>query len=274
MSDYIIRPLTADDGPQAAALWSLVFGDEESLILEFFRIFAHTPHFGFCAEQNGTIAAAAYCPQGTDYITAEGCAHRGAYLYAVATHPHHRKQGLAAKLCDQLKTCVFDAGCEYLFTKPSEESLYPWYEEKIGAVPAMGMQSASFARSEHSSLSVSSLSPSDYMSRRSMALQGLPHVHHNENWNRWAHLLHQAYGGDFCTVGNYIADYFSDGSTLQINELLPHPTMEDTEQLAQALMHHTNTQHCTCTLYGENHYVSAVTQDAPLPKGWFGVCYG
>ena len=58
MSDYIIRPMTLADAPQAAALWSLVFGDEEALVREFFRIFAHTPHFGVCAEQNGTIAAA------------------------------------------------------------------------------------------------------------------------------------------------------------------------------------------------------------------------
>ena len=274
MSDYVIRPMTLADGPQGAALWSLVFGDEEALVLEFFRIFAHTPHFGICAEQNGTIAAAAYCPQGTDYVTADSTVEKGAYLYAVATHPDHRKQGLAAKLCQLLKEQVFNAGCTYLFTKPSEESLYPWYEEKIGAVPTMGIQPAAFARRTPVSLSVSPLSTADYMAQRAKALQDLPHVRHNENWTQWAHLLHQAYGGDFCAVGDFIADYFSDGSTLQINELLPHPTMEEAEQVAQALMHHTNTIRCTCTLYGEEHYVSAVTQDAALPTGWFGVCYG
>ena len=33
MSDYTIRPMTLADGPQAAALWSLVFGDEEALVV-------------------------------------------------------------------------------------------------------------------------------------------------------------------------------------------------------------------------------------------------
>ena len=274
MSNYTIRPLTLGDAPQAAALWSLVFGDDEALVREFFRIFAHTPHFGVCAERSGTIAATAYCPQGTDYVTPTGEIRKGAYLYAVATHPDHRKQGLAAKLCQLLKEQVFAAGCTCLFTKPSEESLYPWYEEKIGAVPTMGMQSVTFEPMETVSLSVSPLSPADYMAQRTKALQGLPHVRHDANWTAWAHLLHQAYGGDFCTVGAFIADYFSDGSTLQINELLPHPTLAEAEQVAQALMQHTGTAHCICTLYGEAHYVSAVTQNADLPTGWFGVCYG
>ncbi len=274
MSDYILRPMTLADAPQGAALWSLVFGDDEALVREFFRLFAHTPHFGVCAELDGTIAAAAYCPQGTDYVAVSGEVRKGAYLYAVATHPDHRKRGLAAKLCRLLKEQVFSAGCAYLFTKPSEESLYPWYAEKIGAVPTMGMQSAAFDRGNHSALSVTPLSPADYMARREAALQGLPHVRHNENWAQWAHLLHQAYGGEFCTVGGFIADYFSDGTTLQINELLPHPTMEQAQQAAQALMHHTNTNRCSCTLYGKEHYVSAVTQNDNPPEGWFGVCYG
>jgi len=273
MKDYTIRPLTMEDAPQAAALWSLVFGDNEALVQEFFRIFAHSPHFGVCAEQNGIIAAAAYCPQGTDYVTADGTVRKGAYLYAVATHPRHRKRGLAAELCKDLKEQVLENN-EILFTKPSEESLYPWYAEKIGAVPTMGMTSAVFDLGEQSDLPAASLSPADYMARRDAALQGLPHVRHDEHWTQWAHLLHQAYSGGFCAVGDFIADYFSDGSTLQINELLPHPTMEQAERVAQALMEHTNTLRCTCTLLGTEHYVSAVTKDGPLPTGWFGVCYG
>lgn len=274
MRDYTIRPLTLADAPQAAALWSMVFGDEESLVLEFFRIFAHSPHFGFCAEVNGTIAAAAYCPQGTDYVTPTGEIHKGAYLYAVATHPDHRKQGLAAKLCQQLKDRSFAAGCSHLFTKPSEDSLYPWYEEKIGAVPTMGMQSMTFDRTDTECLSVCPLSHEAYLLRREDALRGQPYVRHSMEWMEWESLLHNAYGGGFCAVGGLIADYFSDGSTVQINELLPHPTAEEAEQAAQALMHYTGTEHCTCTLYGEARYVSAVTQDSELPEGWFGVCYG
>ena len=174
MSDYIIRPMTLADAPQAAALWSLVFGDDEALVLEFFRIFAHTPHFGVCAERNGTIAAAAYSPQGTDYVTADDTVRKGAYLYAVATHPDHRKQGLAAKLCQLLKAQIFAAGCTYLFTKPSEESLYPWYEEKIGAAPTMGMQSVTFDRTNTECVSVSPLSPEAYLLRRDDAQTGHP----------------------------------------------------------------------------------------------------
>ena len=274
MSLYTIRPLTIADAPAAAKLWSLVFGDEEALILEFFRLFAHTPHFGICAEQDGQIAAAAYCPQGTNYISPDGTEFHGAYLYAVATHPDHRKQGLAAKLCRQLKEQVFAHSKAYLFTRPSEESLFPWYEEKIGAVPMLGMDSLHFVRHETKPLPVTELTAEAYVQLRKKHLRGLPHVSHDASWMEWEHLLHGAYGGAFCEVGDFIADYFSDGSTLQINELLPHPTAEQAEAVAQALMTATGTAQCTCALLGTGHYVSVVSPDGSKPSGWFGVCYG
>ena len=277
MSGYTIRSLTLADAPQAAALWSLVFGDEEQLVLEFFRIFAHTPHFGVCAEINGNIAAAAYCPQGTDYVTSAGEIRKGAYLYAVATHPHHRKQGLAAKLCRLLKEQVFTAGCSYLFTRPSEESLYPWYAEKIDAVPTMGMQSVTFESTEAAALPVNVLSPEAYLLRREKALRGLPYVRHSTAWMEWEHLLHQAYGGAFCAAGDFIADFFSDGTTLQINELLPHPAQEhEAEAVVQGIMAALGTKRCVCTLHGTEHYVSASAKDGkrPTDNPWFGPCYG
>ena len=274
MSTYTIRPLTITDAPAAAKLWSLVFGDEEALILEFFRLFAHTPHFGVCAEANGTIAAAAYCPEGTDYVDAKGNIRKGAYLYAVATHPDHRKQGLAAKLCQELKAQVFVHDKEYLFTRPSEESLFPWYEEKIGAVPTLGMDSLYFTRKASSAMPVAVVSPEDYTQRRKSLLTELPHVTHDNSWMAWEQLLHEAYGGAFCTVGPYIADYFSDGSTLQINELLPHPTPAQAEEAAQALMIATGTRECACAILGTGHYVSVIAPHNSLPDGWFGPCYG
>ena len=275
MTEYIIRPLTAADAPAAAKLWHTVFGDEEALVMEFFRLFPNCPHFGFCAESKGEIAAAAYCPHGTDYITPDGTVHKGAYLYAVATHPDHRKKGLAHQLCTALRDTAFSAGMDYVFTKPSEESLYPWYEEKIGAAPLLGGKQLTFSATPGKTLPVSSLSPEAYLSLRNELLQGKAHVRHSAEWMTWQTLLHKAYGGGYYTVGEHIADLYCDGNTVQINELLPHPTEEQAEAVAQALMTALGAAECVCTIFGEGHYVSAVSADRSLPENaWFGVCYG
>lgn len=275
-SDSKIRLLTMDDAPQAAKLWSLVFGDEEPLVLEFFRLFAHQAGFGACAEQDGKIVAAAYCPGDMDFVEPDGTLHAGAYLYAVATHPDYRKQGLAHAVCRLLQDTAWELGKEYIFTRPSEESLYAWYEEKIGAIPLMGGQKLHFARIETTALPYRQLSPEDYLALRSKALHELPHVHQGPGWMQWEQLMHTAYGGGFYAVGDHIADFYSDSNSLVVNELLPHPTPEQAKKLCEALMTITNTNECECMIRGNDKYVSVAAKGHDLPdcNPWFGPCYG
>lgn len=275
-SDSIIRLLTMDDAPQAAKLWSLVFGDDEHLVLEFFRLFGHQTGFGACAETDGQIVAAAYAPDGMDNIAPDGTAHQGVYLYAVATHPDHREKGLARKVCTLLKQTAWAQGKEYLFTRPSEESLYEWYEEKIGAVPVMGCRTLHFELAEQYDLPCVQLSPDAYLELRTKYLSGLPHVYQSIRWLNWEKNLHDAYGGGFFVIGDHIADIYQDGESLHINELLPHPTPERAEQICQALMHALGARKCECMLHGRDHYVSVAANGCYLPDDnpWFGPCYG
>ena len=100
-------------------------------------------------------------------------------------------------------------------------------------------------------------------------------MRHSAEWMTWQTLLHKAYGGGYYTVGEHIADLYCDGNTVQINELLPHPTEEQAEAAAQSLMAALGAAECVCTIFGEGHYVSAVSADKSLPENaWFGVCYG
>jgi len=277
-NEYTIRLLTMDDAPQAAALWSLVFGDDEATVLEFFRLFGHQQGFGACAEAEGKIVAAAYSPAGTDYITPDGTSYSGAYLYAVATHPNFRKHGLARKVCSLLKETAWAQGRQYLFTRPSEDSLYDWYEEKIGAVPLLGGEKRSFSLTEEAALPCRRLLTEEYAQLRSRYLKGLPHVRQSSRWLSWESVLHESYGGGFYAVGGHIADVYADTSTktLYVNELLPHPTHEQAQQICSALMTLTGTDRCECMLHGSGRYVSVAANECPMPEAnpWFGPCYG
>lgn len=275
--DYTIRPLTSADGKQAAALWTLVFGDEEPLVLEFFRCFAGQAPFGLCAEHHGQIAAAAYCPPGADLVEADGTVHPGAYLYAVATHPEHRKQGLARTLCRGLKDMAWAKGMEYLFTKPSQPSLYPWYEEAIGAVPLLGCRTAELSPAGSSHLPVEALSPEAYLDLRDRALAGQPHVRQSRAWLDYEHQLHLRYGGGFYAVGPYIADLYQEGDRLVLNELLPQTDAPQVQAVCTALMARLQARSCRCTLPGGTEaYVSVTANQQPLPREnlWFGPCFG
>lgn len=274
-SKYNIRLLTKDDAPEAAKLWSLVFGDEEAVVLEFFRLFGGEEGFGACAEIDGTIAAAAYAPAGMDYIAPDGTVHEGVYLYAVATHPEHRERGLARKVCNLLKDTAWAQGKDYLFTRPSEESLYDWYEQKLGAVPVLGCELLQFEGAKDAALPCKRLSAADYQTMRNAALAGLPHVRQSFRWLNWEQVLHAAYGGGFYAVGDHMADIYYDGSSIHVNELLPHPTAEEAEAVCGALMGHLGADSCDCLIHGSGQYVSVAARDGALPQdnGWFGPCY-
>lgn len=276
MSDYIVRPLTMDDALDASELWTLVFGDDERLVFEFYRLFAHQPGFGWCAEHAGKIVAAAYCPEDMYLVEPDGTEHPGAYLYAVATHPDHRKHGLAKEICIALKEHAWTRGTEYVFTRPSEESLYPWYEEKIGAVPSMGCQKLELTAGDPVYQPYMELLPDAYLELREKFLQGLPHVRMSIWWLKWEKLLHQFYGGGFYAIGDHIADMYYDGAMLQVNEILPHPTPETAAEVCSALMQIVGAQKCVCTIYGQEHYVSCAANQCEVPKNnpWFGPCFG
>lgn len=275
-SKYNIRLLTKDDAHEAAKLWSLVFGDEEAVVMEFFRLFSGVEGFGACAELDGKIAAAAYAPAGMDYIASDGSVHEGVYLYAVATHPDHRERGLARRVCKLLKDTAWAQGRDYLFTRPSEESLYDWYEEKIGAVPVLGCALLHFEGANDAGLPCKQLSIADYQTMRNAALAGLPHVRQSFRWLSWEQTLHTAYGGGFYAIGDHIADIYCDGESVHVNELLPHPSKEEAETVCGTLMTALGASSCDCLIQGSEHYVSVAANgcDVPHDNGWFGPCYG
>lgn len=277
MTNYNIRPLTNFDAIDAAALWKATFGDDERLVYEFFRLFDYLPTFGMCAEYEGRIVAAAYCPTGIDLVVPGEPARRAAYLYAVATDPEHRNRGLSKELCTRLKDAAFAAGCEYVFTKPSEESLYPWYEEAIGAAPVLGCNRYAFNVGEPATMAILQMNPEAYGTLREVFLKDVPHIRFNDSWLTWEQHVHEWYGGGFFAVGHYAADMYYYGDTLVINELIPPADDETVAAVCNALMNIAEAEKCTCVTPGNReNYVSCAANQCELPKNnpWFGPVFG
>ncbi len=276
MTDYIIRPITIEDALDAAEIWTSVFGDDERLVFEFFRFFDYQEGFGACAEYQGKVVAAAYCPEGMAYVEADGTVHPGAYLYAVATLPEHRGKGLAKAICQALRNTAWAKGREYIFTRPSEPGLYPWYEDAIGAIPAMGCRVLEVEAVPTDIPPYMQLDAWQYLELRTKYLEGLPHVHMDIDWLQFESNIHGFSGGGYFAVGDFVLDCYQDETTAYISEILPLPTPAQAEAVCQGFMAIGGAQKCICTIHGEGQYVSAASNQCDVPKSnpWFGPCFG
>lgn len=125
-----IRRARPGDETALKALWHGVFGDDPALIDAFFRLL-YAPGAAAAAFREGRLASAGYCLHGP---LAKGlpCA----YIYAMATAPADRGQGLAAAVARRLTADAFDAGAQVVATLPAEPSLCGWYAGTLGMRPA------------------------------------------------------------------------------------------------------------------------------------------
>lgn len=265
-----LRPYAPSDRAGCAALWELVFGDPAALVTQFLALFEQQEGFCMVAERGGQIAAAAYSLPGLTVLRPGGPDLPARYLYAVATHPAHRKQGLAAALCRRLRDNAFAQGA-LLLTKPAEASLYPWYAEKIGAVPAMPCRR--MAVKTPCDGDVTPLTPEQYSAAREAMLSGTPHVRLPDTLFAWEHLLHEHYGGGFYAVCGGIADVFIS-ETLELPELLSSTP----EASAGALLRRFGAKEAVACLPGNDEpYISCAAVNTPpdsLADVWFGPVFG
>ena len=108
--------------PQLQRLWQLAFGDEESFIRDFFSQ-VYRPERCRCVLVDGQAAAALY------WFDGECRGRRLAYLYAVATHPDFRRQGLCRALMADTHSLLTKLGYDGALLQPAEAWLRPMYQK-------------------------------------------------------------------------------------------------------------------------------------------------
>lgn len=108
--------------PQLQKLWQLAFGDEERFIRDFFSQ-VYRPERCRCVLVDGQTAAALY------WFDGECQGRKLAYLYAVATHPDFRCQGLCRTLMADTHSLLTRLGYDGALLLPAEAWLRPMYQE-------------------------------------------------------------------------------------------------------------------------------------------------
>lgn len=105
-------------------LWKLCFGDDETITDCFFSFYPPKRHTRVI-ELEGQIAAMASWLPVKLHMQTEVL--QGAYVYAVATHPDFRGQGLCRSLMEELEQALQQQGMAFAALCPAEDSLYAFY---------------------------------------------------------------------------------------------------------------------------------------------------
>ncbi len=124
--------VTHDDYDELISLWQTVFGDNKETIRYFFENAVETGDI-FAEKINGRIVSAFYLVNAT-LITGNN-ENNVKYLYAAATLPEYRKQGIMSRMIKYAAEYVKQKNADYIALCPADESLYDYYG-KLGFVSA------------------------------------------------------------------------------------------------------------------------------------------
>ena len=113
-----MRLARPEDRPALTQLWHTCFGDEPAVVEDFWK--QMWPEIAvFTLEDCAAMATAMpICWQQK----------KAAYLYAVATDPNRRGEGLCRRLMTEAETWLTDQGYAYAVLSPAEHSLFRFYE--------------------------------------------------------------------------------------------------------------------------------------------------
>lgn len=190
--------------PQLRSLWKAAFGDTDAFLDQFFST-AYHPRRCRCVTQDDTVAAVLYWFD----VTCRG--EKMAYLYAVATHPEARGQGLCRRLMEDVRQILSEEGYAAILLVPQDASLVQMYA-KMGYRPATGV--TQFYASPAAPLPLQKITAAEYGALRRTLLPPGSVLQEGEN------LTFLATQADFYAGDGLIAAVTTDADHLHCHELL------------------------------------------------------
>ena len=241
------RQAVFSDVSKIKLLWEEVFGDAEEYINRFITHFG-IEHCHVCETNHNIVAMAFALPtvlispsnlEGGSREARRGSLYKNLpvkYLYACATHPEHREQGIMQNLL----SAIYDEVCREkiagIFLHPANQSLANYYR-KLGFEDMFYRDHFWYYKHkllEEVSVPANTLhliSPETYHKKRIKKLQNNCFISWNENFFRFIN------EGEIqlCEAGNTIFSYKTLFNTIIVDELLG---VLPNEQIARLLIEH------------------------------------
>jgi len=193
---------------QLLQLWKTVFGEYDGF-WELFLENGFLPDHCRCITEAGQVLSALYwfdCRCSSDKI---------AYVYAVATDPPHRGQGLCRRLMEDTHALLKGRGYASILLVPAEEGLREMYR-KLGYRDCTFVSEFSCGAGEPP-VPLRAIGPGEYAALRQGFLPERGVVQEGEN------LTFLAQQAQFYTGEGLLLAAYTDGGTLHAMELLGSP---------------------------------------------------
>ena len=191
--------------PQLRQLWKIAFGDDDAF-LDMFYASAYAPHRCRCMLDGDRVAAVLYWFD----CTCDG--QKLAYVYAVATDPAYRNQGLCRRLMADTHTHLKEQGYAGAMLLPQDPGLRQMYG-KMGYLPCTQIGECIFQAAEEPA-ALTELTADEYACLRKTMLPPDSVIQEQENLSYLANLSR------FYRVEDTIAALFLDGNRVICYELL------------------------------------------------------
>lgn len=170
----MIRLSAPSDIPALRRLWELAFGDGGPYLDNFFDNY-YRPERMIVLEREGEILSMTAWFD-TDFVVPGRGAYRAAYLYAVATHPDCRGEGLSGRVQVWVDEYFRGLGIPAVTTVPAEPSLHRFFGAN-GFRECFAYDEVSIpAATGPAPFELESLTPEDYADLREAILRGTPHI--------------------------------------------------------------------------------------------------
>ena len=129
---FELRAATSADVPALRENWRLSFGDTDDY-LDFFFSRRFEPENTLVACADGVVVSQLFLLPAS--LHAQKDTFSADYLFAAATHPDYRRQGIMASLIEYAKTLCAERGKDAIVLLPGTRELYDYYAQ-YGFVPA------------------------------------------------------------------------------------------------------------------------------------------
>ena len=209
----IIKP---GDAPQLIRLWVEAFGDDECMIGRFLELLPEMGS-GLAAYENSKVIGAAYLLD-AELSTGEKCG----YIYAVAVDKSYRGRGIGAELCRECLRLASQKGMSFVYLLPAEESLYAWYERRIGTKTALFCAYERVLPANNNAR-IERISAEEYAAEREKLLRGRLHFCCGSAYMCFEEVLCTMYGGGMYRCGEGIACGYLEDGVLRVREALGDP---------------------------------------------------
>lgn len=130
---YVLRRAEPGEEAAVAGLWKKVYGDDEAFLEAFYRCCLPFDRL-WVAEEEGVPGTILSAPRVTVRLP-DGRELRGGYLYALASEPSVRGQGLGRALMEYGASCLKEEGADCALLVPAEPSLFRYFDT-MGYIPA------------------------------------------------------------------------------------------------------------------------------------------